>query len=115
MSTLIKGMKMPRNCGECRLRWRSVITDMDTCKVLLKDIWKADLLTGRLEDCPLAPVPTPHGPLIDADEIIEVQMFDEMYDEWTLKTMSVAEYLAFAADTPPTVIEAEGGEPHEQN
>ena len=52
----------------------------------------------------------PHGPLIDADEIIEVQMLDEMYDEWTLKTMSVAEYLAFAADMPPTIIEAEEGE-----
>ena len=52
----------------------------------------------------------PHGPLIDTDEIIEVQMFDEMYEEWTLKTMSVAEYLAFAADTPPTIIEAEEGE-----
>lgn len=52
----------------------------------------------------------PHGPLIDADEIIEVQMLDEMYEEWTLKTMSVAEYLAFAADMPPTIIEAEEGE-----
>lgn len=52
----------------------------------------------------------PHGPLIDADEIIEVQMFDEMHEEWTLKTMSVAEYLAFAADMPPTIIEAEKGE-----
>lgn len=63
----------------------------------------------RHPDCPLVPVPTPHGPLIDADEIIEVQMLYEMYDEWTLKTMSVAEYLAFAADMPPTIIEAEEG------
>lgn len=52
----------------------------------------------------------PHGRLIDADEIIEVKMLDEMHEEWTLKTMSVAEYLAFAADMPPTIIEAEKGE-----
>lgn len=92
MSLLIKGMEMPTSCWECPFE-RCVLR----------------ALVDRHPDCPLVHVP-PHGPLIDASAKIEVQMFDEMYEEWTLKTMSVADYLAFAADMPPTIIEAEGGE-----
>lgn len=105
MSILIKGMKMPRNCGECRLRWRSVITDMDTCKVLLKDIWKADLLTERLEDCPLVEVPTPHGRLVDADEA-HIDADERGFDFWSCDADidSAQEFLR----AQPTVIEAEG-------
>ena len=110
MSILIKGRKKPKSCLMCQFHGFGGYKDeLIVCS-----------LTGRSEgqlsnvpDCPLVEVPTPHGPLIDADEIIEVQMLDEMYEEWTLKTMSVAEYLAFAADMPPTIIEAEEGETHE--
>lgn len=109
MSVLIKGMKMPKACCECGFNHCSQSRDDDTCLLLGKGISQLFILVDRLPDCPLVEVP-PHGPLIDADEIIEVQMLDEMYEEWTLKTMSVAEYLAFAADTPPTIIEAEEGE-----
>ena len=97
MSVLIKGIDLPEAYTSA---WLTVFecvgehTFMKTHKVSAEQIQA---------------IP-PHGPLIDADEIIEVQMLDEMYDEWTLKTMSVAEYLAFAADMPPTIIEAEGGE-----
>lgn len=107
MSVLIKGMKMPKmpktySQGE-------VVPYIDI-RIFADD--KAVISKGEkpyfTEYCVIE-VP-PHGPLIDADEIIEVQMFDEMYEEWTLKTMSVAEYLASAADTPPTIIEAEEGE-----
>lgn len=109
MSVLIKGMKMPRNCGECRLRWRSVITDMDTCKVLLKDIWKADLLTERLEDCPLVEVPAPHGRLIDEKQIPYIDLNADMPQSkvrvWTTFKDKI--------DRVPTIIEAEEGEKHE--
>ena len=94
MSVLIKGIDLPEAYTSA---WLTVFervgehTFMKTYKVSAEQIQA---------------IP-PHGPLIDADEIIEVQMFDEMYEQWTLKTMSVAEYLAFAADMPPTIIEAE--------
>lgn len=97
MSILIKGIDLPEAYTSA---WLTVFecvgehTFMKTHKVSAEQIQA---------------IP-PHGPLIDANEIIEVQMLDEMYEEWTLKTMSVAEYLAFAADMPPTIIEAEEGE-----
>lgn len=113
MSVLIKGMKMPEGCITCMFKSDSMFNRTMWCEWLddpLGDYTKCDE-EWRHPDCPLVEVSTPHGPLIDADEIIEVQMFDEMYDEWTLRTMSVAEYLASAADIPPTIIEAEEGDP----
>ena len=112
MSVLIKGMKMPKGCLACPFMSLGGDGCMMWCKWLDGPLseWSKRGGKWRHPDCPLIEVPTPHGPLIDADEIIEVQMLDEMYEEWTLKTMSVAEYIAFAADTPPTIIEAEEGE-----
>lgn len=102
MSILIKGVDLPEAYTSA---WLTVFecvgehTFMKTHKVSAEQIQA---------------IP-PHGPLIDANEIIEVQMLDEMYDEWTLKTMSVADYLAFAADMPPTIIEAEEGEEDDEH
>lgn len=90
MSLLIKGMDMPK----------------DGCHHMICIYSDGTVSTGERVYTAIS-VPTPHGPLIDTNEIIEVQMLDEMYEAWTLKTMSVAEYLAFAADTPPIIIEAE--------
>lgn len=112
MSVLIKDMKMPESCLACPMREQGTIHEWELYCGLTGDYighWDDKSLNNghRPDVCPLVEVPTPHGPLIDADEIIEVQMLDEMYEEWTLKTMSVAEYLAFAADMPPTIIDAE--------
>lgn len=50
MSVLIKGMDMPTDCGKCFVGDRSI------CK----------------DGCPIEEVPTPHGRLIDADELIRM-------------------------------------------
>ena len=42
--------------------------------------------------------------LIDADALIEVQMYDEEHEEWSVVTMTVEECLARFADVP-TIIE----------
>ena len=42
--------------------------------------------------------------LIDADALIEVQMYDEEHEEWSAVTMTVEECLARFADVP-TIIE----------
>lgn len=115
MSILIRGMEMPASCLSCPHNEHGTIHEWELYCGLTGDYighWDDKSLNNghRPDWCPLVEVPTPHGTLIDSDEIIEVQMFDEMYEEWTLKTMSVAEYLAFAADMPPTIIEAEEGE-----
>lgn len=63
MSVLIKGMKMPKHCGECAVEW---------C-----DRWKKLIIAGmsiaksRPSDCPLIEIP-PHGRLIDADELMKL-------------------------------------------
>ena len=54
MSVLIKGMEMPKRCGGCPLR--------GVCKQRI-------YIEYRPKDCPLIEVPTPHGRLIDADEL----------------------------------------------
>lgn len=98
MSILIKGLNMPKNCVSCMWHHR-------TCVCAL-----TGMVTNTGKDCPLVEVPTPHGRLIDASTKIEAQLYDEMTEEWNLRTMTVDDYLAFAADVPPTIIEAEEGE-----
>lgn len=62
MSIVIKGMKIPKHCGECGIEW---------C-----DRWKQLIIAGmsiaktRPSDCPLVELP-PHGRLIDADALTE--------------------------------------------
>ena len=61
MSVCIKGMEMPRHCGECGIEWCG--------------LWKKLIIAGmsiaksRPADCPLVEVPD-HGRLIDADEFL---------------------------------------------
>ena len=78
MSVLIKGMKMPKNCEDCRFE------DFGGCMFRVKR-----------SDCPLVEVPTPHGRLIDADELL-------------LRSVSGTEIYHISA--APTIIEAEEGE-----
>ena len=68
MSILIKGMEMPKHCGECGIEWcekwkRLIIGGMSIAKT-------------RPSDCPLIEIPDGHGRLIDADAL--------MNDGWTL-------------------------------
>lgn len=73
MSILIKGMKMPKSCLDCRF-----MVNCDTCAgmecictALEANIgYLKDAPHNRREDCPLAELP-PHGRLIDADALAE--------------------------------------------
>lgn len=89
MSVLIKGMEMPPNCYDCPF-------------IELQEDEKAFCLAGLFEMfgiytqqryyiCPLVEVPTPHGRLIDADEL-----FGEYCE------IAIAPYLY-----APTVIESD--------
>lgn len=84
MSILIKGMKMPETCIMC---WLSPI-----CPVWVKEVSRHKGYDYRLPDCPLVEVPTPHGRLIDADELM-------------LQSVSGTEIYHISA--APTIIEAE--------
>jgi len=59
MSILIKGMEMPKSCGNC-------FFDTHCDKWRLRN-WGAP----PPDDCPLVSVPTPHGRLIDENALLK--------------------------------------------
>lgn len=117
MSILIKGMKMPKECAKCRLLEGDTMDGLchGAEKWLDDDYFRWGLYAeGDIDDskplnCPLVEIPTPHGRLIDADAKIEKQIYNEMTQEWSVKTITVDDYLAFGAGLQATIIEAEEG------
>ena len=85
MSVLIKGMEMPSRCNMCQLR--DLCFDYYICRAkklndgLYLDV--DDVKDRRHIKCPLVEVPTPHGDLVDRDDLIDEinrVTFAERYD-----------------------------------
>ena len=96
MSILIKGMEIPKSCGECLdIGWHYVFD----CR--LDDAEEGE----RLPNCPLVPVP-PHGRLKDADALIKSLSLDES-DVENGASLLMAIFLE-VLKAAPTIIEAEG-------
>lgn len=57
---LIRGIEMPTTCGKCRIK-----------NAIECDRWKLvrSVALDRHRDCPLVPVPEPHGRLIDVNAL----------------------------------------------
>lgn len=98
MSIFIKGIELPKTGTALNLH---IFPDGTVCERIAE---RSIQLPYKAEE-----IPVPHGRLIDADERIEVQMYDEEYEEWTLKTTTVADYLCYASDMAPVIIDAEEG------
>lgn len=102
MSILIKGMKMPKNCYDCTMesicsRW--ALHDAE---------WQKE---NRDKDCPLVPVP-PHGRLIDADARVDVQLYNDEFEDYQTVNMSIDDLLDSSwieLEDDPTIIPAEEG------
>ena len=105
MSVMIRGMEMPSGCNTCQLH--VLCFDYYVCRA--KKLERGDYLdvddeaiAGRRHSCcPLVEIPTPHGRLIDADEL------ETHVDNW----WDIGEYVF--ADTirnADTIIEAEVSE-----
>ena len=119
MSIRIKGMKMPDDCKTCDL---CQYDDGFWGFCFANDERIAD--EGRREDCPLIEVPTPHGRLIDADELIkEINKRIDAAIKWGVNAIAdrdeeiklraeqaVATFCEASLTTKelPTVVEAEG-------
>ena len=69
MSVLIKGIKMPDSCGNCEWRRSGVISVHCSCDIIHELIIPYEY-RARWEKCPLVEIPTPHGDLVDAQEIL---------------------------------------------
>lgn len=90
---IIKSMEMLENCKEC---FCSDVVDDDIygrqyfCGILGIDALAKE--HSRHKNCPLVEIPTPHGRLIDADEL--------------LTCLNALEYIAHAEGGRPTFAEA---------
>ena len=99
MSVIIKGMEIPKSCSKCG--WFDMGGgDGYRCTLLRKsfDMWNK-ISVARDKNCPLVEIPTPHGRLIDADELANE----------TFYSVTSAPYITYKKFVDaPTVIEAEG-------
>ena len=78
MSLLINDMDMPKSCMECELRFTA--RGFDTECIFSNDTVD-DCTDRRLYHCPLVEIPTPHGRLIDADELVaRIENDDAFYE-----------------------------------
>lgn len=110
MGVYIKGMEMPKSCGECNdrhiydLMWKlGLCQDSDT------DDYSGCVCVGRA-NCPLDELP-PHGDLIErVPTITKIQKIEEepQYqhegEDWINGLIQAEEIVRYA----PTVLEAEG-------
>lgn len=99
MSLIIKGVDMPKSCKDCPCReYPKFSFESNWCCLNQKTISDVRVISPN---CPLIEIPTPHGRLIDADEL------EKCVHEW----YDVGEYVF--ADTirnADTIIEAEVSE-----
>ena len=67
MSVMIKGMNFPKNCMECDLHF--IARGLDN-ECIFSNGTVDDYTERRLYCCPLVEIPTPHGRLIDENELL---------------------------------------------
>lgn len=102
MSLLIEHMDMPKNCDDCRLRSFNLLGGMMCCLVD-ENVTNQEFAYKRHPNCPLAEIPTPHGDLIDRDDLLAY--FDRKSKGKTAEEALKLLYTALKAY--PTVIEKE--------
>ena len=94
MSVIVKGMKMPTNCAHCIC----ASEDARYCAAANEYI----PMLGKPKWCPLVEVPTPHGRLVDADELKTA--FPRCDNNMSIKIASVRATI----NHMDTIVEAEG-------
>ena len=91
----------PKTCSGCIFsRWSQIYEGKYWCVLNESDEAIYVELHQKSFNCPLIEVPTPHGRLIDADEI-EMPCLESTADQ---------KWVEVAIKATPTVIEAEGSE-----
>jgi hypothetical protein len=91
---------IPKNCFACPCGYETEGAFIDECLVLKRE-YEKDADSVRPNWCPLVEIKTPHGRLIDADELANKTFYKPTSAPYiTYKTFCNA----------PTIIEAEGSE-----
>ncbi len=108
MSLMIKGMKLPKGCDSCDLV-RDYDEDSVCCPFLRSESWYGAAPDYRLEHCPIIGVLTPHGRLIDADELRKkLERHRDMCGD--IETQYGIDTAIRILNNTPTIIEAEVSE-----
>lgn len=111
MSLIIKGMELPKSCDSCDLIQFDDEGFEAHCPLSPYYRWCGTPPDYRPEGCRLVEIPTPHGRLIDADELFceidGIKGWD--YGDESDIAISAAEALS-AIDDAPTIVEAEVSE-----
>ena len=107
MGVYIKDMEMPQTCIDCPL-YRYTAISHYCCVAAIR----GQRATERDKDCPLVEVKTPHGRLIDADEL-EKAIYEWMpkdQETWMESKIPPIENLVVSImmtiNEQPTIIEA---------
>ena len=121
MSILIRGAEAPRICGVCPFERNGWPDEWEEhCMLLGRQVGYFGKKERKPEDCPIIEVATPHGRLIDADNLVSV--IDDEFTEQTrtssnpIEVLNKAVLCGFAKDVitaAPTIIEAEEGADNE--
>ena len=94
MGVYIRGMEMPKSCGDCLL-WENAACLASEEPIVCR-------YDARPQDCPLIEVPTPHGRLIDADALADESFQYELNGETSLSMVFLRDVVE-----APTIIESE--------
>ena len=107
MSILIKGVKMPRGCIACPFMFSGLDDYLMWCNWIGGPLgeWSKYRDKWRHPACPLVEVPTPHGPLVDADAL-KATFCAECNHTITCEDCDIDYHIGRLA---PTIIEAEEG------
>ena len=112
MSVLVKGMKMPKNCFECKIKSWQECYNVYSCP-FTGIIYLSNMSKGRKDGCPLVGVPENHGRLVDIDELSRKMYRDAYETDTDLQKWESGCWIRYKLfeknrDAAQTVIEAEG-------
>ena len=110
MSVMIKGMGMPNGCYDCPILQSCDGCFDFECPFNSYLLWHnaEDVIRYRPDSCPLVEIPTPHGRLIDADELKKnMRNYYPSIDHLCCSQHVVTKR---DIDFAPTIIEAEVSE-----
>ncbi len=113
MSVMIRGVEMPSGCNTCQLH--VLCFDYYVCRAKklerggYLDVDDEAIAGRRHRCCPLVEIPTPHGRLIDADELSKkLERHRDMCGD--IETQYGIDTAIRILNNTPTIIEAEVSE-----
>ena len=98
MSLIVKGISLPRSCSTCRFSYFTVGIKK-RCEISGDEV--NPLIDHRDINCPLSELPTPHGRLIDAEELL-IALTNDSHGLSAEQVITIMEF--------STIIEAEVSE-----